>query len=274
MSTTIEVEKITPKVASALLEGNTQNRSLKPRVVTAYARDMMTGRWADQGDPIRLNGDGTLLDGQHRLHAIVESGTAQKMVVVRGVSKKAILTMDTGARRTFSDVLKLHGYQHVTQLAASARMLMLLEQGLDVRSSRSGGFTNTEMLEWIQANDRLPSHVSKITNLGHHYIARTRSPLIAIRHTLDKKGTVAEVDAFIESLRTGANLAEGDPIHTLRRTLESLLVTKQTKVIPVVIHAVTIKAWNAWLRGESVHVLRFKPGGDTPEKFPTILTEA
>jgi hypothetical protein len=272
--TTVTVEKITPAAASKLLEGNTQNRSLKPRVVTAYARDMMTDRWADQGDPIRLNGDGTLLDGQHRLHAIVESGTTQSMVVVRGVSKKAILTMDTGAKRTFSDVLKLHGYQNVTQIAAAARFLMLLEQGSDSRGSRTGVFTNTEMLEWIEANDRLPSHVSKITNLGHHYVTRTRTPLIAIRHTADKASGVAEVDSFIESLRTGTNLAEGDPIHTLRRTLESLLVSKQVKVIPVVIHAITIKAWNAWLRGESASVLRFKPGGDLPEKFPSILTEA
>ncbi|MDO0930218.1 hypothetical protein QQY66_00225 [Streptomyces sp. DG2A-72] len=46
-----------------LTEHNTHNRSLRPRVVAAYARDMHAGRWMDNGETIKFAADGTLLDG-------------------------------------------------------------------------------------------------------------------------------------------------------------------------------------------------------------------
>lgn len=271
MKTQVTVEKITPKMASKMLEGNTQNRNLRQRIVNSYARDMATGRWADQGDPIRLNGDGTLLDGQHRLHAIVASGTTQQMVVVRGVDKKAILTMDTGARRTFADVLRLHGHKNVTTLAAVARMMMSYEQGGDIRIKPT--YTHSEMMEWLGKNSDVPNHVNKVMPLliGSGIARRATTPLVAVRHYAKDK---SEADAFMEALRTGQGIFAGNPIFALRRTLENWATTSQISPAPVLVHALTVKAWNAYLRGEEVQVLRFKPGGDKPEPFPKILAEA
>lgn len=267
--TTVTMEKVGPTEAAAMLEGNIQNRNLKQRVITAYARDMMTGRWSDQGDPIRLNGDGTLLDGQHRLHAIIESKVTLELIVVRGVSKKSILTMDTGARRTFSDVLKLNGYINCTQLAATSRFLMLYEQGFDIRYKQP--FTNSEMIEWIESNSNITSHVHKVMGQSGPIIGRVRTPLAAIRFLAADK---SDADAFADNLRTGADLTEGSALHTLRRTLENAMLSKQMTVVPVATQAMVVKAWNAYLRGDSVQVLRFKPGGEAPEQFPKILTEA
>lgn len=265
--TAVTVEKITPKLAKEMLEGNTQNRNLRKRVVEQYAADMTAGMWSDQGDPIRINGDGTLLDGQHRLHAIVESGVQQKMVVVRGVSKKAILTMDTGARRTLADVLRLQGYSSPTVLAAAARFCHLYERGLDTRNKDA--MSNPSLIALIERRHDLPLHVKKVEAASSNspIVKHLRTPLIAIREFC---GDTAEFDAFLDQLRTGAGLTEGNPIYTLRRTIENYLMTSSLRLAPVVMQAITIKAWNSYVRGEDRQVLRFKAGGQSPEPFPRI----
>jgi len=40
------------------------NRGIRPAVVDAYARDMAAGHWRLNGDPIRFNKKGQLIDGQ------------------------------------------------------------------------------------------------------------------------------------------------------------------------------------------------------------------
>jgi len=265
--TKVTVEKITPKIAQEILEGNTQNRNLRKRVVDQYASDMKAGLWSEQGDPIRINGDGTLLDGQHRLHAIIDSGKSMEMIVVRGVSKRAILTMDTGARRTFADVLRLNGYSSPTVLAAATRFCHLYDRGLDTRNKDA--MSNPQLVDFIDKHSDLPLHAKAVDKAAGHspIVKHLRTPLIAIRQYA---GNTAEADAFIDLLRTGAGLTEGHPAHTLRRTVENYLMSSTMSLAPVVMQAITIKAWNAYVRGDDAQLLRFRAGGSSPEAFPRI----
>jgi hypothetical protein len=100
MSSNANWTTITPKMAITMLEESKKsggrNRNLRDRAVTRYADDMIAGRWQDNGQPIVFNGSAMILDGQHRLHAIVKSGIPQRTLVVRGVEGDAMLTIDTG----------------------------------------------------------------------------------------------------------------------------------------------------------------------------------
>ncbi|MDP2620568.1 MAG: hypothetical protein Q8P46_10395, partial [Hyphomicrobiales bacterium] len=74
-STTRTRCRITPELAREWLEKtNRKNRPLSELKWTAYAVDMLEGRWQYNGDAIRFGSDGVLLDGQHRLMACVEAG--------------------------------------------------------------------------------------------------------------------------------------------------------------------------------------------------------
>ena len=86
--TTIRVETITPQLAEIYLGKNTHNRNIRKPVVGKYANDMENGFWNFDGAPIRFADDGTLLDGQHRLHAIIKSNKAIDLLVVRGLKKR------------------------------------------------------------------------------------------------------------------------------------------------------------------------------------------
>ena len=70
-----ELKNISPEEAARFLEKNTNNRALTEQQVRYYAQQMKAGEWTYDGQPIRFAEDGQLLDGQHRLTALVESNT-------------------------------------------------------------------------------------------------------------------------------------------------------------------------------------------------------
>ena len=80
---------VEPEQAQKWLERNIANRTLRPSRVQEYATAMTEGRWRYTADPIRFDSDGKLIDGQHRLMAVVRSGCTVEMHVVRGLSPEA-----------------------------------------------------------------------------------------------------------------------------------------------------------------------------------------
>jgi hypothetical protein len=108
---TSEIAEITPQMAREWLEKDVpQQRCMKAHVVDAYARDMRAGRWSLNGDPIRFDVDGNLIAGQHRLHAIIEADVSVKSFVVRRVPVEALITLDSGIKRTMGDELTFRAF--------------------------------------------------------------------------------------------------------------------------------------------------------------------
>jgi len=95
-----------PAECQAILDRMTGNRNCKPRVVAKYASDMTEGRWVDTHEPIAMSVDGNLIDGQHRLAAVIESGRPQYFwVAIYDTQQTARgLPIDCGAVRTTADI--------------------------------------------------------------------------------------------------------------------------------------------------------------------------
>ena len=100
---------ILPPEAESILSRMTGNRTRRRRHVETLAADMREGRWVDTHEPIAMSVDGNLIDGQHRLAAVVLSGVGQWFwVAVYDTHQTAIgLPIDCGARRSTSDLLGL-----------------------------------------------------------------------------------------------------------------------------------------------------------------------
>lgn len=100
------VVDITPQKAQEMLDKTTkENRRLRTPVVDGYVRDMLAGKWR-LGTVIAIDTEGNVIDGQHRLNAVIESGTTQQFYIRSGVEPENAI-FDTGAPRTLHDVLKL-----------------------------------------------------------------------------------------------------------------------------------------------------------------------
>jgi hypothetical protein len=127
----VAFETITPATALEMLKGNTHNRRLRQTLVSQYAKDMASGRWLQTHQGIAINCDGTILDGQHRLAAIAESGVSQTMLVARGVPASAQVAMDDHARRNCADALTLdRGVEISAAVVAIAKGACELSSGM------------------------------------------------------------------------------------------------------------------------------------------------
>lgn len=106
---TAEIMLITPALAREWLEKrfSNQRRISKPRV-DSHCRAIKAGRWRTTHQGVAFNSAGELVDGQHRLAAIVESDTAVHMMVAWGVD--GVEAIDTDLRiRSTADGRKMRG---------------------------------------------------------------------------------------------------------------------------------------------------------------------
>lgn len=102
-----EIVNITPSMASAILELNTSNRNVKLSHVRTLSGAMKRGEWILSPQAIQISSENVLIDGQHRLLAVVDSGVTIKAVIWNGVSPDVYKITDRGVTRTMSDVTKL-----------------------------------------------------------------------------------------------------------------------------------------------------------------------
>lgn len=119
-----EMEIITPQIASEYLAKNTNNyRVLSKSKVDVYAEDMRNGNWQENGEGIAFGEDGTLKDGQHRLHAIIRSGVTVPMLVIRGVASN-VQVYDWGTNRTSAQIARAGGYALSSDMIGAARIII------------------------------------------------------------------------------------------------------------------------------------------------------
>jgi hypothetical protein len=78
-------QDITPEIAEHFLAMN-RNRRLRNDHVKKLANDMRNGYWSECIDPIYFLTDGSLVEGQHRLRAVIASGTTQRFYVAHDVT--------------------------------------------------------------------------------------------------------------------------------------------------------------------------------------------
>lgn len=260
----VRVELITPTKAREYLARNTHNRNLRARVVAAYANDMRTGHWRWNGESIKFSFDGVLLDGQHRLAAVVEADAPVRMLVIRGLPDITQETMDGGTKRRFSDVLTLRGEGHANTLAAACRRIVQWESG-----SKGPGAnytpTNAQMLQvlerypWLRDGAKVAQRVARGADLPASILAFTWWLFVQI--------DADDAEFFFDRLGDGQNLVEDDPIYVLRKVAHDSRTVRGERSEKYLL-AVTIKAWNAYREGRQVKLLRYRPGGATPEAFP------
>ena len=118
---------ITPAMAKATLEHNAKNRTLTPARVDEFVALMKSGKFQCTHQGIALDSDGNVLDGQHRLAAIVKSWCSVWMLVSKGVPDSARLAVDTGKPRTAIAISKLVG--RTTDSTAKFAIARILKYG-------------------------------------------------------------------------------------------------------------------------------------------------
>jgi hypothetical protein len=118
------IETITPDMARYWLEHhNHGNRPIKKSVVAKYAEIMLAGKWitSPEGIIFSSSNPARLLQGQHRLMAIAESGVTIPMLVVRGADESVFSVLDRGITRSAADALLID-----KKLSEAARLAVMV----------------------------------------------------------------------------------------------------------------------------------------------------
>ena len=97
--------KISPAMAETLLKNNNNNRVKSKYQIRNYAREMELGRWSLTAEPIMVTESGELINGQHRLEAVVLSGMNVDFTVATVPDTSTFRVLDMGRRRTHADIL-------------------------------------------------------------------------------------------------------------------------------------------------------------------------
>lgn len=264
---TIEVREVSPALAEVWLTKNTHNRRLRKWTIQAYASDMAAGDWSFTGEPITFADDGKLLDGQHRLRAIVEAGVTIPLVVVHGLNSRAQEDTDRGVPRKFFDVLTLRGEVNATHLASITRRVHQWKLG--ERRNLDTGTTGATVAQYLRTLDEHPEIRDFVKDAKR--IAKTcelPASIVGLLWWVFSNLDAEDADFFFERLADGQNLAKGHPIYELARTLEAIKSNAKGERSQTYLTAVTIKAWNAYRSGEEIQQLKWRRGGARPEAFP------
>lgn len=123
---------VTPKMAEEILtrhyervaNGKFKQRHVYRITINKYISDMKAGNWGESPVPIIFDEDENLLDGQHRLEAVRQSGVTIKFKMEYGWPTGVIDYIDRGKARSVGDQLHLHGQHNATLTASSVTSII------------------------------------------------------------------------------------------------------------------------------------------------------
>lgn len=243
------LEEITPEIAEAMLAHNTNNRKPRRARIDAYARDMEGGDWQENGDAICFDSDGNLIDGQHRLHARVASGTSGWMLIVRDLPAAAQDTKDDGAKRTMADTFGFHGVVNQTTAAAVVRRVLMWQNGNRANSGGNMVPTKAEQLEAWRTDSTLRAAVEATVQIGKKAVLPPS--VVGLTWWLFSQISTEDCAAFWYGMSTGANLQPGSPILVLRERVAKA-AAEPGRIPESQMLAWVIKGWNLWRADKTV----------------------
>lgn len=252
----IALELITPERAQSILDNCPRNRPPSQVRVNAYARLMSEGKWGEFSQ-IVFDNNGHLVDGGHRLRAVVKSGCSVVFAVCRGVNERYVPFIDTGRPRTAGDMLAfvsgLDGLKNTRNVAALARLVIKYYEGdasMIVPNDTLAAFVREHQSALVRAYDDylLMRHHSATIACG--------SAVYVIRSTAGTNQNM--VDKYVKQISFGENIRHGMPTFAVRAALLNSARrtstgggSRQHRELYTI-----LKGWEAFSKGEEVGLIR------------------
>lgn len=257
------VEVITPAKARQYLDNQINNRAIVENHVEWLASLMARGEFV-VSQAITFDEKDRLLDGQHRLAAVVRYGKPVTFLVVRGVSSKTFSVMDTGRGRKGHDVLSIRGRTGTRLLAAVLRLVWQDELGFLGSNQPEHRPSNSDLLDRDAEHPEIGDSVIRAISASRY----SRCAPIAFLYWRTHRANRTVAEAFWPNVISGENLKRGTPAYLLH----SLLIQQRTdgrRMNGRELLAYAIKAWNYALLSEEdcPAALRWAAG---IEEFPAI----
>lgn len=257
---------LTPDMAAKLLDHNTMNRPLRQPHVNRIASQIAKGQWKFNGDTIKISKSGDVLDGQHRLWAIMEAKQDVETIIVRGIEKDAFATMDAVRQvRTGADTIARLGHpSHRNEISTALTWLLRWQRGvIETFRDPRNRIENSDIEQAFDLHPLIVRAVERcnrfrgVCNVGilsfAYYVMTNRNSEIAER--------------MIDTLENPTAIGIDDPFFRLRAYF---VEDRGRKKDALTVIACIFKAANAAAVNKPVGVLKWSNQGSHPEGFPLL----
>lgn len=276
----MDVETIDVEFAKTLLALNRPhrvgeagtNRVVRPAHIAKLAKSMLNGEWVLTNQGIGISVDNELIDGQHRLLALLLAAETNPNITIDSqvtwnLPVGAKMAVDINAVRRNGDFLAMSsGIGNPNKIAAALRLLHCYDEI---------PYTYHDWRTFAPSPQFLIDIAGKYPGVSDAYlqgrgVMRITSPssITAVLTLLKRDRPDIDPSKFLEALRTGADLSKGNPILALREWCNNAMLTKR-RVGGVVYSALIIRALNHWVADSKAQHLTFRE----TDPFPTLTTK-
>ena len=264
----VSFEVIDQQQAEEFLAKNVTERGLIKTQVDGLARDIAAGRWMLNAQPICFSRSGRLVNGQHRLMAVVAARGKIEVPVIRGLPEEAYATYDIQAKRPppVEDPQGSFG----DQALAAAMANLLWRQERRSPATRSKKATTAEIRQILTEFPRL----LELRGFGRRMVAYGRASVMGYGAFVIEREGPAQAGVFLKALDTGADLPGGHPILTLRGQMQRLRRERASQEEQL---AALLNGWQRYKThaatnecAQPVLVPRAEVGGGDRARAPTL----
>lgn len=272
-ATLYAIEFSREKAGTVLEECNDRNRKIRQTKVTDFQTTMDSGYWRLQG-PLLFTESGELVDGQHRLKALLQSSLPSMTFLIQVVREEdadeANAAVDAGTPRNLIDFLHFRGVPNAERVAP----MMKLERNFRIAKSpfQESTFKRHQILQlWqVVGEDTLKQVFDLVPRALHRRLAVQRPVLDWFAYQLYQIDR-GDAGLFLGLLDDPSALKKVDAPYVLREMLTDMALRRQrdnTLSAPAIEHGtMLIKGWNLYYKGQpaSKPKLRYRPREDFPE---------
>jgi hypothetical protein len=240
---------VTPALARRIIELNhANNRNLTDGRVDNYSRDMRLGQWRERtGQPLGVSTEGRILNGQHRMHAVVKSGMTLRFDICFGIDDEVMPVIDAHRPRTDRDVIRTAGGGDIGRVTPIIKHVAAWDSGSLKGPTGKVNATPMELrrLYLSDANlfeaaaarglDCARRNVGTLAALGTAYYLIARLP-----------GSKPSCDDFFDQLVSGIYTVSDPTTHAPYRLREKLITYRTLRLTRADMLALVMRAWNRY----------------------------
>lgn len=262
-----ELVDVDPETATGWLSNRRKNRNINEAHVAFLSEQMERGEFVVSGETVVFNDKGEVMDGQHRLSAVVKSGKIITMLVVWGVPDRYFEVLGQGKSRNATDALSIAEHKNSGLLASVARLsLRYTDTGFVTKFTRPSIGQITKIVE---ENTSMADSCHFVA--GNREVRNLMPPsAAAFSHwKISQSSSAEEATQFMLKIATPSGMESSDPRFALNRMFTNLKLRGNPFGNHPERHITLVfKTWNLWLAGRKVSIIALRDG----EEFPVPVS--
>jgi len=253
-----EVMDITPDMAKKILaHRNKNNRPIRYTHLEKLSEAIEKDEWKVTNQGIAFDADGNLIDGQHRLAAILQTRKTVKMMVATNMDANIFDVVDTGSKRSTGDALDILGSEHGRTVSAALKIYICYQKFPEKAWSGAAiqqPSTSDVIAIYKDRQDEIEALLSVIKKKHRNFKCFSMSlGLVLSILLLDAGWSDMQIWEFWDCVTLGANLPPDSVVLSFRNQLSDPHFRKRHYGTQRYMLNAFIKCFNSYITNESIN---------------------